>query len=64
MKANRSKSNQLGRRLAVAWSDSVWFPLVQPRERSAARSSRHRVQWACQIITDPTVCRARTVNPA
>jgi len=64
MKPNRSNSTRLGHRLAVAWSDSVWFPPVQPRGRSSALPARPQVQWACQIITDPTVCRARTVNPA
>ncbi len=64
MKANRSNTTRLGHRLPVAWSDSVWFPLVQPCGRKAAVAPRRPVQWACQIITDPTVCRARTVNPA
>lgn len=64
MKTKRSNSKRLARRLAVAWSDCVWFPLVQFRSRRTTGSPRRQVQWACQIITDPTVCSARTVNPA
>lgn len=64
MKTKRSNPTRLGRRLAVTWSDSVWFPSVQFRGRRTAGPPRRQVQWACQIITDPTVCPARTVNPA
>lgn len=61
---SRRPSNRIrsGRRLSVTWSDSVWFPVLA-RERKTGQQPRRQVQWACQIITDPTVCLARTVNP-
>ena len=43
------------RELPVAWQNSAWFPVVH-RLRA---TQRRRVNWAVQIITDPTVCRSR-----
>lgn len=48
-------------RLAVKWQDSVWFPPVLAQARFASRG-RRPVHWPVQIITDPTVCAARTVQ--
>jgi len=57
-----SKNNLSGRRLPVAWQDSVWFPPVLAQTRSGAKRPRRPVLWPVQIITDPTVCGARTLH--
>lgn len=59
---SRQNSSRARRRLPVTWQDCVWFPAVQARSGCRKAAARRRVNWPVQIITDPTVCRARTVD--
>jgi hypothetical protein len=63
MNSERYPNSDNPRRLSVKWQDSVWFPPVLARQRHANVRSRRNVLWPVQIITDPTVCAARTLGP-
>lgn len=50
------------RQIIVAWQDCAWFPPVLAGKR-AGNVRRRPVYWPVQIITDPTVCASRTLDP-
>jgi hypothetical protein len=50
-------------RLPVDWKDCAWFPPVLAGKRAGPARHRRPVFWPVQIITDPTVCASRTVDP-
>jgi len=51
------------RRILVAWQDCAWFPPVLAGKRTGAVRQRRPVYWPFQIITDPTVCASRALDP-
>jgi hypothetical protein len=59
---NRQNQSHGSRRLAVVWRDSIWFPPVLAHARTSSVQPRRPVLWPVQIITDPTVCAARTLT--
>jgi len=63
MNFDRRHDSEASRRLPVQWQDSVWFPPVLAQPRRTTVRTRRPVLWPVQIITDPTVCAARTLDP-
>jgi hypothetical protein len=63
MMPQRHQESRPRRRLDVAWQDCAWFPPVLAGKRGVAAARRHRVYWPVQIITDPTVCASRALDP-
>lgn len=63
MNSERHHNSDSSRRLSVKWQDSVWFPPVLAHQRPASLRGRRPILWPVQIITDPTVCAARTIDP-
>jgi prepilin-type N-terminal cleavage/methylation domain-containing protein len=51
------------RRLPIAWQDCAWFPPVLAGKRGGSARRQRRVYWPVQIITDPTVCASRALDP-
>lgn len=51
------------RRILVAWQDCAWFPPVLAGKRAGHLRQRRPVYWPVQIITDPTVCVSRALDP-
>ncbi len=63
MTVNRHHPSRLRRRLPVAWQDCAWFPPVLAGKRGGSGRRRRPVYWPVQIITDPTVCASRALDP-
>lgn len=63
MNSERRHHAESSRRLSVKWQDSVWFPPVLAQHRAGGPRGRRPILWPVQIITDPTVCAARTLDP-
>lgn len=62
MTPQRHHPSRPQRRIIVAWQDCAWFPPVLAGQRGHARRQRP-VYWPVQIITDPTVCASRALDP-
>ena len=62
MTPNRQSHLRRQRRLPVTWHDCAWFPPVLAGKAGGSRRGR-QVYWPVQIITDPTVCASRALDP-
>jgi len=63
MTAKRQNHPGTRQRLTIAWRDCIWFPPVLIANRAGKWRRRHTTFWPVQIITDPTVCVSRAIDP-